>query len=294
MTHSQLLLFVKIVETGSFTKAGEALNMTQPAVSRSVSTMESELGVTLLIRDKKSGILLTDIGKRLLPLFRDILYGYEKVEQEVQAELGLEAGTIRVGSFPIVSSNFLPAIIRSIQEEYPRIKFELYEGSVDEIKEWLSARVIDVGWIIPPNEPFEVIPFYKDEMCLLLRDDHPLAELNQIHIKQLDNEPIILCKGGFEPPVYELFERYGAVLNAAFDLHHINAALRMVQEGLGVSIVSNLSLSLSVLPPNVRIRPLEPKPVRDIQLAVPSLADASKAVKLFIETALFSDKNSLN
>ncbi|XID91604.1 LysR family transcriptional regulator [Paenibacillaceae bacterium WGS1546] len=293
MTNSQILLIVKVAETGSFTKAGEALNMTQPAVSRSISTLESELGVTLFIRDKKQGILLTDIGRRLLLLFREILNNYERVEQEVQAELGYEIGTIRIGAFPIISAYFLPSIIKAIGEKYPQIKYELYEGNVDEIKEWLASRFIDVGWIIPPNEPFDALPFYRDEMCLLIRDDHPLHNRTPIHITDLHNEPLILCKGGFELPVYELFQRYDTVLNEAFELHNVNAAIRMVQEGLGTAIVSNISLSLSALPPNVRIRSLEPAPYRDIQLAVPSLADASNAVKLFIRIAqeLFVQQN---
>ncbi len=80
MTHSQLILFVKIAETGSFTKAGQELNMTQPAVSRAISTLESELEVTLIIRDRKKGIILTDVGERLLAIFRDILNGFNKVE----------------------------------------------------------------------------------------------------------------------------------------------------------------------------------------------------------------------
>ncbi|MFB5269187.1 LysR family transcriptional regulator substrate-binding protein [Paenibacillus enshidis] len=165
------------------------------------------------------------------------------------------------------------------------ISLIINEMNVNEIKDWLTSRVIDVGWIIPPNEQYDVIPFYKDEMCLLIRDDHPLQLRSQIGITDLHNEPLILCKGEFDPPVYELFQRYDTSLNAAFDLHNVNAALRMVQEGLGTAIVSRISLSLSILPPNVRIRPLEPKPVRDIQLAVPLLANAPKAVKLFIQVA---------
>lgn len=72
MNISQLNLFVKIVETGSFTKAGELLHMSQPAVSRAISTLESELGVILLIRERRNGVIhLTDIGTRLLVMFRD-------------------------------------------------------------------------------------------------------------------------------------------------------------------------------------------------------------------------------
>ncbi len=285
MTHSQLILFVKIAETGSFTKAGQELNMTQPAVSRAISTLESELEVTLIIRDRKKGIILTDVGERLLAIFRDILNGFNKVEQEVTAEKGFEVGTIRIGSFPIVSAHFLPKILRIIGEKYPGLKFELYEGTIDEIKDWLSSRIIDVGWIIPPNGEFEVIPFFKDDLCLLIRDDHPLHNHPKIHITDLNEEPMILCKGGFETPIYELFHEFKVTLRAKFDVHNINTALNMIQEGLGIAIVSKISLSLSTLPPNVRIRTIDPQPFRDINLAVPSLKEASIAVNLFIQTA---------
>ncbi|MCZ8520275.1 MULTISPECIES: LysR family transcriptional regulator [Paenibacillus] len=285
MTPSQLSLFVKIAENGSFTRAGQELNMTQPAVSRAISTLESELGVTLLLRDRKKGMILTDIGRRLLVLFREILNGYEKVEQEVTAEKGGEIGTVRVGSFPIISTNFLPAILRVMGERYPGVQFELYEGTITEIKEWLTSRMIDIGWIIPPNDEFSIIPFYEDPLCLLIRDDHALADLPQVHIADLSGEPMILCKGGFETPIYELFEQHGADLRTKYDVHNINTALSMIQEGLGISIVSRISLTLSTLPRSVRMRTLEPQPVRQINLAVPSISEASIAVKLFIQTA---------
>lgn len=291
MTHSQLKLLVKIADTGSFTRAGQEMNMTQPAVSRAISTLEAELGVTLLIRDRRKGIVLTEVGKRILVLFRDILKGFDKVDQEVAAEKGFEVGLIRIGSFPAASAHFLPKIFRVIGEKYPRVRFELHEGSIDEIKEWLVARTIDVGWIIPPNHEFEAIPLLKENMFLFLREDHPLQSLSSIHVKHLDNEPMIICKGGYETPIYELFERGGARLQAKFVVHNVNTALNMIQEGLGMAIMSNVSLSLSTLPPNVRIRSLEPQPYREISLAVPSIEESSLAVKLFIQTAkdLFSN-----
>jgi DNA-binding transcriptional LysR family regulator len=295
MTHSQLMLFVKIAETGNFTKAGEQLNMTQPAVSRAISTLESELGVILMIRDKKKGIIFTDIGKRLIVIFREILHGYNKVEQEITAEKGFEVGTVRIGTFPIVSAHFLPKILKVIGEKHPGLMFELYEGTIDEIKEWLSSRIVDVGWIIPPNGELEGIPFFKDELCLLLRDDHPLQSRPKIHITDLDNEPMIVCKGGFVTPIYELFQQFGIALRVKYDGHNITTALSMIQEGLGVAIVSTTSLSLSVLPPNVRVRTIEPQPFREIHLAAPSLKEAPHGVKLFLQTArelyLSGDRN---
>ncbi|XOJ01627.1 LysR family transcriptional regulator [Paenibacillus polymyxa] len=286
MNISQLNLFVKIVETGSFTKAGELLHMSQPAVSRAISTLESELGVTLLIRERRNGVIhLTDIGTRLLVMFREILNGVNKVEQEVTAEKGFEVGTIRVGVFPMVSAHFLPKIMRIIGEKHPGLAFELFEGTIEEIKHGLESRIIDVGWIIPPCNELETIPFFRDELCLVHRDDHPLQSRETIHITDLDNEPMIVCQGGFVTPIIEIFKEFGTTLYAKYNGHNINTALSMIQEGLGISIVSRTSLSLSSIPPNVRIRTIDPQPVREIHLAVPSLKESSHGVKLFLRTA---------
>ncbi|MBM7567297.1 LysR substrate-binding domain-containing protein [Paenibacillus sacheonensis] len=285
MNQSQLSLFVQIAESGSFTKAGQELNMTQPAVSRAIAALEAELDVTLLIRDRKNGVLLTDVGKRLLVHCRSILNGYEKIKQEIKSEKGFEVGTVRIGTFPAVSARYLPAILRVIGERYPGITFTLHEGTIDDIRSWLESRVVDVGWIIPPSGELETVPFLTDKLYLLLREDHPLLRQEIIAIRDLDDAPLILCRGGYEVPLVELFAQSDARLRTKFQSHNINTAVSMVQEGLGIAIVSDSSMAMSHLPPNVRMRAIEPMPVREIMLAVPSMKDASLAVKLFMKTA---------
>lgn len=98
MTITQLTVFLKIAETGSFTKADEELYMSQPAVSRAILSLESELDITLIIRDRKNGIIFTDVGKRMLIHIREILKGLEQMKQEAAAEKCLEVGTIRIGT----------------------------------------------------------------------------------------------------------------------------------------------------------------------------------------------------
>lgn len=118
MTITQLQVLIKTVDLGSFTKAARVLNMTQPAVSHAISSIESELGVTILIRDKRKGLLVTDVGNRILVHIREILNGVAKIEQEVAMEKGHEVGTIRIGSFPSASAHFLPKMINLFKEKY--------------------------------------------------------------------------------------------------------------------------------------------------------------------------------
>ncbi|MEK5240245.1 LysR family transcriptional regulator [Paenibacillus sp. FSL L8-0470] len=284
MNNNQIRLFVKIAESGSFTKAGLALNMTQPAVSRAISALESELAVKLLLRDRRSGLMLTDIGKRVLIIFREILNGFDKVEQEISAEKGLEKGLIRIGAFPVASAYFVPKIIRSITEKYPEIEIVLYEGSVAEVKEWLETRLIDVGFIIPPQEEFATIPLYREKLYAVLPGGHPLREKHVICVKDLEDEPMLICRAGYEPPVVDLFHRGGSKLNVKYEVNSYMTALNMVKEGLAIGVMSQLSL-LSP-PPNVIIKELAPDAYRDIHLAVHTLEETSIAVRLFMDTAL--------
>ncbi|MHA7104650.1 LysR family transcriptional regulator [Bacillus sp. C-3-6] len=289
MTITQLQVLIKTVELGSFTKAARVLNMTQPAVSHAISSIESELGVTILIRDKRKGLLVTDVGNRILVHIREILNGVEKIEQEVAMEKGHEVGTIRIGSFPSASAHFLPKMINLFKEKYPKLEVVLCEGTIKEVEDWLVSRVIDIGIVILPNKDMEIVPLTKGKMVAILREDHSLCKKDFITISDLENEPIILCKGGYEPPIIDMFKQVNVPLRAEYVISTVTTALNMIQEGLGIAILAELSLTN--LPKNVQTRELEPQVWREIALAVPSLKDSSIAVQLFIEEfqALFAE-----
>ncbi len=289
MTITQLQVLIKTVELGSFTKAARVLNMTQPAVSHAISSIESELGVTILIRDKRKGLIVTDVGSRILVHIREILNGVEKIEQEVAMEKGHEVGTIRIGSFPSASAHFLPKMINHFKEKYPNLEVVLYEGTIKEVEDWLVSRVVDIGIVILPNKEMEIVPLTKGKMVVILREDHPLCKKDAITIRDLENEPIILGKGGYEPPIIDMFKQVNVPLRAEYVISTVTTALNMIQEGLGIAILAELSLTN--LPKNVQTRELEPQVWREIALAVPSLKDSSIAVQLFIEEfqALFAE-----
>lgn len=166
MTITQLQVLIKTVELGSFTKAAGMLNMTQPAVSHAISSIESELGVTILIRDKRKGLIVTEVGNRILVHIREILNGVEKIEQEVAMEKGHEVGTIRIGSFPSASAYFLPKMINIFHEKYPNLELVLCEGTLKEVEDWLLSRVIDIGIVILPNKDMEIVPLTKGKWLL--------------------------------------------------------------------------------------------------------------------------------
>ncbi|WP_445490843.1 LysR family transcriptional regulator [Niallia sp. 03133] len=284
MNKSLLQLIVKIADTKNFTRAGQELHMTQPAVSRAVTTLESELGVTLVTRHRRNGVMLTDIGERIVSISRAILNEYEKIDQEIAREKGLETGIVRIGAFPVASSYFFPKIISQITKKYPNIEFTILEGTIAEVKEWLKSHRIDVGLIISSDNEFTTFPLLREGMYAVFRSDHPLSTKSVIQARDLVDQPMIICKAGFEPPVMEWFEKSGEEPQVKYILYNYTTGLNMIQEGMGIAIMSELSLIN--LPENVVIRRLDPSGYRDIQIAVTSDKDSSIAVKLFIETAL--------
>ena len=292
MNKSQIQLIVQISETGSFTKAGEELHMTQPAVSRAVAAIESELGTTLIKRNKKNGLFFTDVGERILVIFRNILCEFQKVDELIAAEKGLEIGKVHIGAYPTACTRLIPKIIRKMEDKYPGLEINLSEGSVDQVKEWLRSKSIDVGIIIPPDKDFDIVLLMKDQLIVIMHSSHPLYEKETIGIPDLQDEDIILGRGGYEVQVHDLFKDFNLKPQVRFEVDYIDTALSMVQEGLGITITTKKNI-LS-LPEQVVFRELEPNTFRDINIAVLDRKDTSKATDAFIQTArsLFTNEDA--
>ncbi len=283
MNKSILQLIVAISETKSFTAAGEKLNMTQPAVSRAVSTLERELSVTLLIRDRRHGVMLTPVGERLVRIFREILQGYDKIDQEIASEKGLETGSVRIGAFPVAASYFVPKIISQMKKNYPNLEFSIVEGTIADVEEWLDNRQIDVGLLIPSGKTSDSFPLYREGIYAVMRDDHPLSQKTFIRPEDLRQQPMMICKAGYEPPVLNWFERANETPKVEYILYNYRTALQMVLEGEGLAVMSELSLLDH--PTGITLRRLSPVAYRDIHIAAAPLEDCTIAVRTFIETA---------
>ncbi|AJY76848.1 LysR family transcriptional regulator [Paenibacillus beijingensis] len=283
MNKSLLQLIVAISETRSFTTAGEKMNMTQPAVSRAVTSLERELGVTLLIRDRRHGVALTPVGERIVRIFREILQGYDKIDQEIASENGMETGCVRIGAFPVAASYFVPKLISHIKQHYPKLEFSIVEGTIADVQEWLDNRQIDVGLLIPSDKTTHSSPLYREGIYAVMRDDHPLNEKSDISPKDLREEPMLICKAGYEPPVLKWFESAGEAPKVEYILYNYRTALQMVLEGEGLAVMSELSLL--DLPQGIALKRLSPEAYRDIHIASGPVEDCTIAVKTFIETA---------
>lgn len=283
MTFTQLQVFAKVVDTRSFTKTGELLNMTQSAVSHAVASLEAELGVQMLIRDRKDGIMVSEFGNRVLEPVRDILGRMAQIEQEASAAKGLETGIIRIGSFPSAAARLLPKMIAAFKSLHPKIEVVFFEGTDREVLDWLDARIIDVGFVAQKGWDSQTIPLTRDQMVVVMPQGHPLRDAPTIAVPALMDSPFIMSHGGCEPLIREIFSRNSLVPNIRFEVADTTTILNMVKEGLGITVVPQLSLP--DFPLGIEIRELNPPFWRHVGLRYLFEKETPRIVKAFVDTA---------
>ncbi|BBH18869.1 LysR family transcriptional regulator [Paenibacillus baekrokdamisoli] len=292
MSLARFEIFSKVVELDSFTKAAEKLNMTQSAVSHAVAGLESEWGITLLIRDRKKGLMLTEVGQKTLIHIREILNQLEKIKQEVSFASNLEAGTIRIGSFASATSCILPKIISKFHKKHPNIEFTFFEGTYAEIIEWFETGVIDIGIVVQQNmnTNLNVLPLIKDKMVVAFPEGHRFQGEITIDIQDLQEEPFIMPKGVYRTHVDEIFSQANIKPLIRFEVQDCATIASMVQEGLGITIGPELFLKDQ---PKIKLGNLKQLNWRSVALAYPSLQSVSPAVQAFLTVAqdLFTTEN---
>ena len=277
-------ILAKVIELGSFTKAAEKLSMTQSAVSHAISSLETEWGTQLLIRDRRKGISLTEIGQKTLPHIREVLKRIETINQEIALATNLETGIIRIGTFASASSCLLPKLLVKFQKKHPKIEFKFYEGTYEEITEWLQSRIIDIGFVVKgkSNPDFDLVPLIKDKMVVAFHPEHKFLHKDTIDMHDLEKEPFIMPTGMYQSHVEELFEEAQIKPSIRFEVHDCTTIANMVQEGLGVTIGPELFLKTQQ---NIKIGNLNSTNYREVALACSAISEASPAVKEFLNVA---------
>ena len=271
--------FLTVVEYGSFTKAAEVLQYSQSAISKMIQDLEVEWKVTLFER-KKTGIMLSSDGLRLLPHIKEICRANEKLEIEVDDLNGLQSGIIRIGTFSSVATHWLPNIIQEFQTDYPNIEYELLLGDYDEIEKWVLEGRIDCGFTrLPTSKNMEYFAVGKDELKVILSESHPLANKEKISVEEICEYPFLLLEKNGNKVVSEVFDEVKPKVRlTTWDDYSI---MSMVERGLGISILPELILKR--VPYKIAIRRLEEPIYREIGFVVKEYASASLAVKRFKE-----------
>jgi DNA-binding transcriptional LysR family regulator len=240
----QLEIFVKVAELSSFSRAAEALSLTQPTVSEHIRALEDEVGVRLLDRlgrgasPTRAGELLLGHARRILALKREALQALERFQ-------GRMTGELVVGGSTIPGEYVLPSLVGRFKDKFPDISISLLIGDSRQVCDWVVQGRVELGvaGARPANRALESWELMPDELVVVLPPRHRWASMQAVTLGELDGEPLIVRERGSGSR--DALER--ALADAGTDLGRFRivgemgstqAIKQAVRAGVGISLIS--------------------------------------------------------
>ncbi|MGN7286062.1 LysR family transcriptional regulator [Shouchella rhizosphaerae] len=274
MNLHNLRIFTVVAEKMNITEAARELFISQPAVSKAIKSLEGQLNVQLFWRDKRNGLILSDIGKEILILARQMIMVEEKIRQIANRENSLVDCTVRVGALPMASSHLIPSAMSLLKSRYGTVRIQLKEGSSNEIKTWVEERAVEIGIVLAPFSSFDWHLLYEDDMVAVLPKDHQLASSEELDMTK-HQEELIFCRSGYEGTLSSLRRPEG--LNSPLIVQTAETLVNMVQHCLGIGIISRISQS--ALRHDLIVKPVFPPTRQQIGIITRSFNELTPAAK---------------
>ncbi|WP_430483477.1 LysR family transcriptional regulator [Rossellomorea marisflavi] len=261
MNSFQLMVLLKVIDNGNFTRTGEQIGLTQSGVSHTITALENELGITLLNRGR-NGSSLTAEGQTVIAHMREIAGHMEQIEQKVAALNGLTIGRLSIGSFPSFSARYIPTLLALFKEQFPTIDVHLYEGGYEDIHKWVQDGTVDLGFTALPVQKVDFTHLQEDPLYVVIPKGHPFFERDTVHVEEITSQPFIMLRSGCETLIEETFKQHAVSPSISYDIKDNQTVISMVSKNLGISIMPNLALPEESM--NLSYASLEPKLVRNI------------------------------
>ena len=257
MSISKYQVFLKTVSCGSFSKAAEAMNFTQSGISHAINSLENELGVKLLSRNR-GGVVLTADGRAVLPKIEKLCAAHHSLMQTVEG-------------------------LKSFGKVYPNIEFEVVTGDFyDQIEGWIVSGTVDCGFLrLPSVKRLQTYALHRDELQVIVPCDHPYADRDPFPVSALAEEPFIQLEEGDDYEIMAAFDEMGIRPNVKYIAREDRTILAMVSEGLGISLLPELMVRHSPTPIKVCHAPLHF--YRTIGIGVKDKKALSNSTRLFVD-----------
>lgn len=231
LSRIQLRQFLAVVDTGSFTRAANSLNIAQPSLSAGIAELERQLGTRLFVRERRR-IRLTNAGNALLPLARSIERTFHQAEAQV-GSLPVPVRPIRLGVLESVPTTWLERALETYRGDEP---IELIEGSARELQSALTNGSIDLALtLLDDGQDGELL--IEEDYCLALAASHPLAGATRIEAAQVADETMMArrsCEVLSETSRF--FTERGVRPRFALRSANDDRVLAMIRAGLGVTV----------------------------------------------------------
>jgi DNA-binding transcriptional LysR family regulator len=242
---ADLRAFVAVAEFNNFRAAADSIHLSQPALSRRIEKLEAALGVRLFDRTTRS-VSLTAVGRDFSHKARRLLDDLEDSLLSMQAVAASQQGEVIIACIPSAVYYFLPKVLRTFHEQYPRTRVRIIDDSANGVLESVARGEADFGInIVGTQEPeieFQVI--LKEPFVMACHRDHPLARRKQVSWADLaDYDFMTVDKSSGNRLLVDLALGNSNVRPSwCFEARHVSTLLGLVEAGLGVAVVPRLSM----------------------------------------------------
>lgn len=279
-TFKMVKVFLTSIDSGSFTRAGEILGYTQSNLTQMMKSFEEELGIPLLIKTKK-GVEPTSEAKLLIPAMRAMAAQEERFLQEADEIRGLHRGSVRIGSYVSTSSTWLPQVIGYYQNAYPEVEFNIVESGQEEMLRGLLSGDLDLALMSEPeNNEVDFIHILDDPMVVVFPPGHELGSYDYVPVEKLQHYPLIMTYREYDTDANRILLDAGLDTSVRYRSKDDFAVLSMVQHGLGISILPELTLERFA--GNYDYRMLDPESYRSLGIGIRSIKEAGPLARSLI------------
>lgn len=278
MTLLTYQVFKTVADIGSFHKAADILGLTPSAISHTISSMESELGFSVLTRSK-SGITLTNYGEHLLPYVNAVLNSDESLQQVVSEINGLKSGKVKIGVFSSVCTNWLPDILRSFQEKYERIDIEVFQGTYDDVYYWIKNGVVDLGFLsVSSAKDIPIEPLFEDPLvCVLPKGKKDSKNPAFVDIEEMRQHQFVTQRDCTDADIQNFLKKNHLRIQSNYHVVDDLSTVKLVEKGFGICLMPELVMS--DIPYQVDVYPIQPKACRIIGIAAMNPGFMAPAVR---------------
>lgn len=233
--------FKTVADTQSFSLAANLLHLTQPAVSKRIALLESQMGVRLFDRIGRT-VTLTEAGRTLEPRANHILLSIADTQRVISNLAGNITGSLSLATSHHIGLWHLPQVLREFSKRYPEVSLDLHFMDSEVAHEQIVQGNLELGIItMAPvvHERLQAIPIWQDELVFVCSSDHPLAKKDKVYLEQFPEFPAILpdmttFTGRI---VKRLFQDYGLSLNVSMSTNYLETIKMLVSVGLGWSVL---------------------------------------------------------
>ncbi|MBW4640688.1 MAG: LysR family transcriptional regulator [Gloeocapsa sp. UFS-A4-WI-NPMV-4B04] len=292
-TLHQLKVFEAIARSGSFTRAAEEMFLSQPTVSQQIKQLTKAVGMPLFEQIGKR-LYLTDAGKEVLIVCKDISERMSQLEMTLADLRGLKQGNLRL-TVITTAKYFVPRLLGQFRHRYPGIKVSLQVTNRKQVLERLSENLDDLYILGQPPEGLDINlrPMLENALVAIAPFDHPLAHEKNIPLQRLAEEPFIMREAGSgtRMAVERFFAENRVEINVEMEIGSNEAIKHAIVGGLGVSVLSRHVLALEGTKGPLTILDVEGLPIqRHWYIVYPASKQLSVVAQTFLEYLLDEGK----